>query len=185
MTPVSEPGVLDLANHPGRTGLLDTWTILRSSLFIGCDSGPTLAGWVMNAPCLTVNVTNLVNCYPPRARDRYMPKHLIEVGTGRELSLSERLRLLWDKKKIPLRYVDNSPDEIDAAVVEMLDVIAGGSAETPAQRAYRVLFDRELAATQIKEGYERDPEAPFSMGEGRIVGFFAERYLYPSRQAIA
>ena len=64
MTPMSRPGVMDLATSPRRTLALELWCIQRSAFFIATDSGPYNLCLLFNVPCLATNMTHVIGGVP-------------------------------------------------------------------------------------------------------------------------
>ena len=87
------------------------------------------------------------------------------------LSLREQLAAKRREYELdgPARYIDNSPEEILAAVLEMLDGGLGDAPETPEQAEFH-----HLATLAYRDGGE---EYAKYVGDGRIARFFVERYL--------
>jgi putative glycosyltransferase (TIGR04372 family) len=148
MTPVSHPGVVDLATSPSRTNLLEIYCLLRSDLLIGGESGLVGITAVTNTPFLLVNATEPISSYPIRAPGLILPKRVVDEQQRRTLSNLDLLGFdyqsqLRDTRRY--RYVDNTPDEIRQAAEEMLEWISGRWTEHPAQRAYH---DAAVSAAQ-------------------------------------
>ena len=181
MTPVQRIGVVDLATSPARTDELELWLMFRSRMFIACDSGPYAATYMTATPCLAVNVTNVIGGYPVRKRDRYILKRVHDARLGRELTLREMLTLeYFEQRKDLLRYrfIDNTPEEIRAAVEEMLGVFDGDTRLSDEQQAFFQLADRlygseDVAARRVRKG---EPARQL-LGDGAIARFFAARHL--------
>ena len=181
MTPVKLDGVVDLATSRARSDFLELWLLMHSELFIACDSGPYMASLLTPAPCLAVNVTNVIGAYPLRSRERYILKRVWDQLHGRFLSLSEMLSEgYFATRKDSSRYavVDNTPEEICEAVAETLEVLEGPCPETPVQLRYRAAAARLqnspiVAARRIKKG---EPAVQF-LGDGAICHGFAARHF--------
>jgi putative glycosyltransferase (TIGR04372 family) len=139
MTPLSHPGVVDLATSPRRSNLLEIYCLLRSDLLIGGESGLIGITCVTNTPFLLTNATEPISSYPIRAPGLILPKTVVDEQEGRRLSHLELLGFeyqsqLRDTRRY--RYVDNTADQIRQATEEMLEWIGGRWTESPAQRAY-------------------------------------------------
>ncbi len=182
MSPFSQPGVVDVATSPARTGELEFALLMRSALFVACDSGPYVTSYLTGVPCLAVNVTNILGGYPIHSGDRYLVKHAVDRQTGRRLSLREMLSPDYFAHRKDLeRYAfeDNTPSELVEGVDELLAVVAGSrTGTTPAQETFHdlatAMYDSPLvAAGRIRKG---EP-AHQLLGHGRIGATFAARFL--------
>ena len=139
MTPLSHPGVVDLATSPRRTNLLEIYCLLRSDLLIGGESGLIGITCVTNTPFLIANATEPISSYPIRAPGLILPKTVVDEQERRCLSNLDLLEFdyqsqLRDTRRY--RYVDNTPGQIREAAEEILEWIGGRWTESPAQRAY-------------------------------------------------
>lgn len=184
-TPVDHPAVVDLATSPRRSHLLEVWALLRSRLFIAGDSGPFVTGYLTGVPSVAVNVTNVLGGYPIHTQDRYLLKGAVEVRSGRRLSLLEMLTtdyFLSRRDQARYRFVDNSPAEIAEGVREGLSLLDQKDVRlTPDQDAFheqasKLYADPIVAATRTRKGEPADQ----LLGDGRIGGAFAARYLRSS-----
>ena len=182
MTPVSRQGVVDIATLPQEKSLLELYCLMRSSFFIGCDSGPNDVCNLTNTPSVVVNSANPIGSYPVRRGNLQILKHVVDGSSGRTLSLAESLTegyLLNMRDSTRYEYIDDDDDEILQAVLEMEKNLANGPQDTPAQQAYHGLLCK--AATELRDRVpyigRYGPDNGF-MGDGRIASFFAERYLY-------
>lgn len=181
MTPLPRAGVIDLATDPRRTQALELWCLKHCSFFIAADSGPYLLSWLLETPCLSVNITNVLGVFPLRETDRYLIKRLRRTADGAILPFAEMLRedvLYGIRRRVfkdgDLDYVDNSPQELREAVLEMIDVLEGrGRPESDAQRAFRLLVAeaRAGALSKAKTLMKTNAGAAF-LGEGRVVDAF-------------
>lgn len=168
MTPFRRPGVIDLATSPSRSLALELWCVLRSAFLIAGDSGPFNLSVLTGVPLLGVNITHLIGAYPLRPHDRSILKHTVDAASGRNLSLEEMLTPAHLKERwVTGRYhfIDNPPEEIRAAVMEMVDVTAGaGSAPvSAAQHAARDAMARFLASDY---GRRKQKGGTFYLGSG-------------------
>lgn len=188
MTPVAWAGLVDLATSRQRTDALELWLMMRSELFIGCDSGPYCATFLTNTPCLAVNVTNIIGGYPVHAYDRYILKRVYDRQRGCILTLREMLTLEYFETRTNLdryRVLDNSPDEIREAVEEMVTVVHGGpAARSPAQQQFHELAEGLQSSDAVAARRTRKGEpARQLLGEGAICRVFVERYLNEAETA--
>lgn len=180
MTPVTRPGVVDLATSPLRDAWVELWCLLRSEFFIACQSGPYALAMLTNTPVLMVNVANPLAAYPHRRKDLYILKHVVERDTGRELTLRELLRDGATHAGNLARYafVDNSSEELVQAVREMAGAVRAWPEATPPQAAYAQAIRgiQTSARSLAKLAHKGFTRAPFER-EGRIAAFFAERHM--------
>jgi len=168
MTPFRRPGVVDLATSPVRSLALELWCVLRSAFLVTGDSGPFNLSVLTGVPLLGVNITHLIGAYPLRPHDRSILKHTVDTETGRALSLDAmltpaHLKQRWVEGRY--RFLDNSPQEIQAAVEEMVDVTSGAGAArvTAAQRAAREAMSRFLESDY---GRRKQKGRTFYLGAG-------------------
>lgn len=177
MTPLRHPGIVDLATSPARTDALELWTLMNSTLFIAGDSGPFAAALLSPAPCVAVNVTNVLGGYPVRASDRYILKRVFDHERGRELTLEEMLAPEYFAGRKDLgryRVIDNTPEEICDAVEEMLAVLAGPVRPSAEQRHFHRLADAAYNEPDVASRRTRKGEpARQLLGDGFIGRAFA------------
>jgi putative glycosyltransferase (TIGR04372 family) len=174
MAPVDWEGAFDLATSHIRTDLLELWCMLHSVFFLGCDSGPTEVAKLIGIPTLLVNVKRPVQQYPLRASDLYIVKRIDPTDSPYAPSLREQIALITAQYEgsEEIRYrglLDNTSEEIHAAVEEMLAELERPSPETEAQAEFR-----RLASAKVKsDGLVRH----VFRGDGRIARCFADRYF--------
>lgn len=188
MTPITRPGVVDLATSAARTSLLEVACAARSTFMILGDSGPLYLSWLLARPALSANmVGNPSNSYPLRERDRYVLKPVRDHRKGRYLSALELVSEEYLVNRFDLERFGaepNSADELLAAVDEMLATVAGGDAPwTAAQRAFKTALD-ELAARDIG-GKNKVQGKPRFVGDGRIAAGYADKWLHGEPAAAA
>ena len=126
MTPVTLPGVVDLATSPARTEALEAWCVMRSRFLIGCDSGPSWLAFLVGVPVLTVNALHLRDVQRPF--DRMICKLVRERATGRRLSLTDMLSASFLSKGLQAdlyEHLDNTPRDIKEAAMDMADMVEG------------------------------------------------------------
>ncbi len=178
MTPVQGEGIIDLATSPERTDALELWVLMHSQLFIAGDSGPFAAALLTSAPCLAVNVTNILGGYPVRRGDRYLFKRVFDTAQGRELTLGEILGpdyFVGRKNVERYRVIDNTGTDIADAVEEMLEILDGKDTGSAAQERFHEWADAAynsglVAATRTRKG---EPARQL-LGDGRIGRAFVE-----------
>lgn len=178
VTYVSGPGVVDLANSPYRTDLLELFCLTKSHFLITGEAGPRQAGEMLNIPFLTVNAIDPFGAYPIRSDGLFITKHVIDRETGRRLSVSDMLSEKYHaayRDTTRWKYVDNTDDEIFQAVLEMIDTVQGVSDESDLQNEYRQMVCKASATLRDKCFYVRKWGADNGfIGEGRIAQFFID-----------
>lgn len=186
MTPIERPGVVDLATDPRRTQAVELWCLARCHFFVAADSGPYLLSWLLDVPCLSVNITNTLGVFPLRAHDRYLIKRVRDATTGQMVPLAEMLQenFLYSMRRRmfkldEIEYVDNTPEEILAGVREMFDAVEGRApAETDVQRRYAALIaEARQGALSRAKTQEKTGSAEVFLGAGRVVDAFAAGHL--------
>lgn len=182
MTPVGMRGVVDLATSPGRSPWLDAWCTMRSEFLIGCDSGPSWLAVLLGVPLLTVNAVHFRDLSRPV--DRIICKLARNRATGAVLSVSEMLTedfLGVGFKGDRFEPIDNSPDDIRRAVVDMIEVVHGRERRS----SWQSQFNRHLRQVE-RQGLERrsalEGVAIMSRARGTLSRAFAKRY-FTQRQA--
>jgi putative glycosyltransferase (TIGR04372 family) len=177
MTPVTRPGVIDLATAPERHPLLELYCLFRSRFIVCGESGPYSVSFLTNTPLLAVNCTDPIGAFPIRRESIYLLKTTIDRATGRRLTGSdllarERLANLRDPTKV--EFVENTAEEILDAVEEMLDLLDRGTPESTAQEWYRELVVAAAQATQDMYYVRKHGPDRGYMGEGRLARSQAE-----------
>jgi putative glycosyltransferase (TIGR04372 family) len=148
VTPLPElPQVVDYARSELRADWMDVFLVGCSRFLVGTDSGPSALPVAFGVPVVLTNV------YPASARpwspgDLYLPKLLWSEAEERYLSFRELFRPPFYDKPIGdilaglrIRVVDNRPEELREAVVEMLDRLDGRLVYTPEDDALQARFD--------------------------------------------
>jgi putative glycosyltransferase (TIGR04372 family) len=172
MEPVELPGVVDLARHERRSSLLEVSLLLRSQFLIAGESGPAGVSYLTNTPLLQVNATDPIGSYPIRSSGLLLLKHVRERKSGYRLQADE---LLSEQYLAHLRdtalyeYMDNTPEEISAAVNEMLALL-DGDPDDKAQVAFRSEATRVATAVVPGLWYLRKWQADTGfLGDGRLA----------------
>jgi putative glycosyltransferase (TIGR04372 family) len=133
MTPLPLlPNVLDYCHSDIRSDWMDVFLAAKSSFFVGTPSGVCYVAQDYGVPCV------LTNWWPPAQRpwhrdDIFVPKLLRRKQNGEILSLDETLNepfgycnsLTYLEDKHGVIVKDNDPEDIRAAVLEMLERIDG------------------------------------------------------------
>ncbi|MGE0391987.1 MAG: TIGR04372 family glycosyltransferase [Vicinamibacterales bacterium] len=180
MTPVSRPGVIDLATSPLRTGLVDLFCLMKSVFMVGCESGPYGVVYLTDTPSLIVNCTDPISAFPIRANMLHVLKLVRDYKSGQILSLQDMLTERYLKHLRDVRryeYIENSAEDLVEAGAEMVEFVERGLPETPLQSTYKARVVSTAEELRDRYSYVRKwgPEDGF-MGDGRLGGAFLERY---------
>ena len=177
MTPISMPGVVDLALSPARTEALEAWCVLRSRFLIGSDSGPSWLAFLLGVPVLTVNAVHLRDMLRPC--DRMICKLVKDRTTGRLLSLAEMLDPPFLRNGLrPDLYerLDNSPRDIKEAALDMADLCEREEKLLHPQRVFNKLL--MAAGRQLPQDWTGlQGIALLRRPKGALSRRFARRYL--------
>lgn len=149
----TSPRVIDYAS--GRpTDFLDLYLCSRCRFFVGNTSGLFLAATAFRRPVLSVNHIPLGSVSVCGRRDLVLPKLLWSEEKHRLLSFREVVEsgtanryLGADYAAAGLRPVNNDPEEILAAVVELDDRLHGRFQATPQDERLAAAFRRIYDAT--------------------------------------
>jgi putative glycosyltransferase (TIGR04372 family) len=177
MTPVAQPGVVDLATRTDRSPWLEIWCTMRSDFTIGCDSGPSWLAVLLGVPVLTVNAVHFRDLVRPT--DRVVCKLARETETGHVLSVSEMLTPDFLKKGFKdTRYepVDNDPDDIELAVLDMIDVVGGREQLSWPQKRFNQRL-REVDRWKLGGSSALDGVAVIGRSSGTLSRRFAKRHF--------
>ena len=150
--------VVDYAHSPLKSGRLDVVLCAKARFMLGNTSGIALLATVFGVPCAAANMIPTPTLwFGPD--DLSIPKLLWSGSRGRYL----RLREIMESEISEYRYAqcydaagirpdENSAEDLEALVREMLDRLEGRFLDTPAdlgrQRAVRSLFRRNHYATE-------------------------------------
>lgn len=116
---------------------MDLYLASECEFMISCLSGVVLAASLFFKPILVINVVTVsYGCGGIRYTDKdlYIPKKYYDVNKGRCLSFREmaeaelKCQCLLDGElyeKMGIKFIDNTAEEIEAAVQEMLDRLSG------------------------------------------------------------
>lgn len=177
MTPVQMPGVVDLATRPGRSPWLDIWCTMRSQFLIGCDSGPSWLAVLLGVPVLTVNAVHFRDLSRPA--DRIICKLARDRATGAMLSVSEMLTEAFLRagfRDDRFECLDNTPDDIRRAAIDMIEVVHGRERRS----SWQSRFNRRLhEAGRQRLGGRSALEGVVVMGRARgtLSRTFAKQYF--------
>lgn len=184
MPPLGRANVLDLPVMAPKFHLLETYFLMRSALFVGTASGPSVLAMIADIPMACVNAVHPVASYPFRRAEVCAMKHAIDTTTGRELSCEELLGPdylgAFDQPSHLERYTfrENSPEEIVATVKELIHIKDTDTPLSESQEAWKRMV---VAASK------RFPEASLRVrfvgaqdgfiGEGRVAAWWLDGRL--------
>ena len=131
MTPLpSIPKVIDYAHSQLRVDWMDIFLWARCRFFIGTQSGPAWVPPTFGVPCVATNWTFL--CRRWFGQDLFIPKLLWSEKENRYLTFAESLtssvgvaESLDYFNSQGIRITDNTPEEINDVVIEMMDRLDG------------------------------------------------------------
>ncbi len=120
--------VFDYCQSDDRSDWMDIFLCASARFFVGTSSGPAYVPTDFGVPCVHTN------WWPPAQRpwhnrDIFIPKLYRKMDNEKLLTLSQSLRepfgycnsIPYLKKTQRVEVVDNSPEDIRAAVIEMLE----------------------------------------------------------------
>ncbi len=138
------PGVIDYATSAFKSDYLDLYLCANTRFFLGNTSGLCILSTIFNLPSVLVNMIPYGACYGPAPGDISIPKKLCDTE-GKLLhfpdifaSSAAAFRHAGLYREHGIGIVDNSPEEIRDAAVEMLDRLDGiftATAEDEARQA--------------------------------------------------
>ena len=156
MTPLPPmPQVIDYAHSGARSDWMDVFLWARCRFFIGTVSGPAWVPPTFGVPCVATNWTFLSRRW--FGQDLFIPKLLWSEREQRYLSFDEALtssagvaESLDYLASIGIRIVDNSPEEINDVVMEMLDRLDGKLKYSEEDKQLEERFDKMWASNAYK-----------------------------------
>jgi putative glycosyltransferase (TIGR04372 family) len=167
----SLPNVFDYCHSAIRSDWMDVFLAANSRFFIGTPSGFCYVPQNYGVPCV------LTNWWPPAQRpwhsgDIFVPKLLRRMGDGRVLSLEESLNepfgycnsknYLQEKHGVTVH--DNHPQDICAAVVEMIERMDGRPNYDKSDLAIRERAEQIYASVAMKLY-----DSPAAFGAGALA----------------
>jgi len=165
-------GVIDYANDDElRSDWMDLFLIGSSRFMIGTSSGPQSLAPAFGIPFLGVNNMPVISC-PPSRNDMVIHKRFFSRKEGRFLSAREMFQppmpfvmepMYLERRDIDV--VDNTPEEITEAVLEMMARLDGtaayGAEDEARQQRYRECTEFYGIGIQARAGrhfLERVPD---------------------------
>jgi len=147
MTPLPKlAGVIDYAHAKDRTDWLDVALWAQCTFFVGTNSGPLGIPASFGVPTLSTNVNHL-GLVPSMRNSMFIPKLCSVDGNRNPISFSRLLDMphAWTSLKqhaeVNVRLIDNSPDELRLAVIEMFEALQH-SENSFGRNADQLVFDQ-------------------------------------------
>jgi putative glycosyltransferase (TIGR04372 family) len=150
------PHVIDYAHSKTRSDWMDVFLWARCRFFIGIQSGPHVVPPTFGVPCVLTNWSSL-GIHPWFGQDLYILKLHWSESEARHLNFEEVLSSdLGRTESIDylasrgIRLVDNTPEEINDVVVEMLDRLEGKPNYSEEDEHLQERFDRICISNSYK-----------------------------------
>jgi putative glycosyltransferase (TIGR04372 family) len=169
------PNAIDYVFTPYRSDWMDIYLVADSKFLLATASGPNCIPSNFGVPMLLTNASP-ANAFGLSGKDIYMPKLMRWRSTGQALTLSESIgppfncllnTFTFDDLGVDL--VNNTPEELRDATVEMLDRVEGNVSETDEERELQRRFRAVTSkfhpcgvACRIARDYARKYEALLS-----------------------
>ena len=131
MTPMPKiKGLIDYAHSPLKSEIMDVFLAATSKFCLGTSSGYFRLPRYFGVPVIFSNCANPMNYYSLKKKDLYLPRLIKKKINNENIKISEMMSTpisLYQYKhqfnNAGLYWVENSPEEIDFAVEEMLERI--------------------------------------------------------------
>jgi putative glycosyltransferase (TIGR04372 family) len=129
-------GLVDYAHSEIKSDEMDVFLCAKARFFIGTNSGLGLVPPIFGVPCALTNWTPIAlpQWY---GSDRFIPKVIWSTRLGRALTLTELFTstAAWQQfqsyfDSSDLEVLDNTPEELEELIVELLDETEGKSTLT-------------------------------------------------------
>lgn len=144
-------GVIDLAHEQGLPDWFDLFLASESRFMLGSASGPIALPSLFGKPVVMANIPAL--CVPYLREDIFVPKLYRQTHTGRLLTFAEsfdaRYQFLFNStvlREHGLEVVDNEPDDLKNATIEMLERLEGVAEYTPEDEYLQSRFNAVVSA---------------------------------------
>jgi putative glycosyltransferase (TIGR04372 family) len=120
-------GLIDYAHSEVKSAAVDVFLCAKARFFIGTNSGLGLVPPIFGVPCVLTNWSPIAlpQWY---TRDRFIPKMVYSTGEKRLLTIEELFTTPagWQQfekyfREHDLQVLDNTPEEINQLIMEMLD----------------------------------------------------------------
>ncbi|MBC8460151.1 MAG: TIGR04372 family glycosyltransferase [Deltaproteobacteria bacterium] len=135
MTPMPlMPQVIDYALHEIRCDWMDVFLGATCRFLIGTGSGYYHIPALFGVPCMLTNFPGFVPYYGMRSQDLYLPRWLKKIKSEKlvtfEEFMSPPVSMFWLMKRYKdagLQWVENSPEVLELATIEMIDRTVNGT----------------------------------------------------------
>ena len=156
----SLPQVIDYAHSPARSDWMDVFLWAKCRFFIGTQSGPSLVPPTFGIPCIETNLCSLAlrlwfnkglcifKLYWSEREERHLS---FTEATSSALSWAVSTDYLTSKG---IKLVDNTPEEINYVVIEMLQRLEGKLQYSKGDEELQERFNR-LYVDNIQKANER------------------------------
>ena len=141
LPPMSQ--VVDYAHHKIRSDWMDVFLGATCRFLIGTGSGYYHIPEFFGVPCILTNFPGFVPYFGMKNKDLYLPRWLKNIQTDELISFEEYISPpignFWSLKHFRdagLHWVENTPEELEAATKEMLERTGDG--------LYSTLLDDDL-----------------------------------------
>lgn len=167
------PGVIDYARSPQKSAEMDVFLAAECRFMLGNSSGLYILSATFGKPCVLANQAPLSGVYGLGVNDLSIPKRLKRDGKSlplepllRSSAANYRFSELYERDG--LEIVNNTPTEILALTMEMLERLEGRAVYTAAdearQQRFRALFTKGHysygAASRIGRDFLRNLDDP-------------------------
>lgn len=140
--------IIDYATHY-RTEFMDVWLLLYSDLCLSMGTGPDILYALRNRPCLLSNAVDIFYIALLSPDSLVLPKHIVHAKTQQPVSLEDYLihdaayeSVIKNITEEKFCYIDNTSEEIYAALCEQLAVIEGTQHYSQADIAMRKKYQK-------------------------------------------
>lgn len=121
----------DYVHSPLKSDWMDVFLSTQCHFFLGTSSGLITVPWVFNTPSLMTNTFPLASI-PTTSNSMFIPKLYWSETEQRYLSFLEMLSsdcffnfMVLTDHPLKIKVIDNTPEEINDSVLEMLDRLEG------------------------------------------------------------
>jgi len=160
MTPLPPmPQVIDYALHEIRCDWMDVFLGATCRFLIGTGSGYYHIPAFFGVPCMLTNFPGFVPYYGMRNQDLYLPRWLKKIQFEKPVTFEEfmspQVSMYWSMKSFRdggLHWVQNTPEELEAATKEMLERTDGGPSSTIPDDDLQQRFKVTAEACGLKYG---------------------------------
>ncbi len=153
---VHHPRIIDYASHH-RTAFMDIFLLSRCRFLIGTNSGVADVADIFRTPVVRTNMTQFFAEIPlVGQKDLFITKKLHLRGENRSMGFNEILHSdLWEGRRTDqfdlasVELVENSPEEIRDAAIEMDERLKGSWIENDRDRMEQERFWRIFTDSQV------------------------------------